>query len=261
LSNQFVIQTTTGTLRLPIEEIEEHILPSCGVCTDFTSELSDISVGGAYPLEGWSAVIIRTKSGEDFFYSAVEKGILSTKPIESEPKVYERIIRAAMLKREAGLKKAEELERTYEFTFTSAIPLRESSALAQFKVEDIMTKQVSTVSSTETVEHLLERMTREQHIGYPVLNEKNEPVGEVTLEEAAQIDKSKRKETTVEQVMRKKVVTAKPGETGLDVFRKMTKNETGRVLVVDPVDKNKIMGIVTKADLMDALIKRPQASS
>jgi predicted transcriptional regulator len=100
-------------------------------------------------------------------------------------------------------------------------------------------------------------MTCEHHIGYPVLNEKNEPVGEVTLEEAAQIEKTKRKETLVEQVMRRKVVTAKPEETGLDVFRKMTKNETGRVIVVDPADKNKILGIVTKADLMDALIKHP----
>ena len=257
LSNQFVIHTTKGIFRIPLQEVEEHILPSCGVCTDFTSELADISVGSAYPLEGWSAVIIRSKAGEEFFYSAVEKGILSIQPIESEPNVYERVVRAAMLKRTAGLKKAEELERTYEFTFTSAIPLRESDALAQVKVEDIMTKQVLTVFTTETVERLLERMTCEHHIGYPVLNEKNEPVGEVTLEEAAQIDKTKRKETLVEQVMRRKVVTAKPEETGLDVFRKMTKNETGRVIVVDSADKNKILGIVTKADLMDALIKHP----
>jgi len=255
LSNQFVIHTNKGIVRIPLQEVEEHMLPSCGVCTDFTSELADISVGSAYPLEGWSTVIIRTKAGENFFYSAVEKGILSVQPIESEPKVYERVVRAAMQKRTAGLKKAGELEKIYEFTFTSAIPLRESEALAEVKVEEIMTRKVLTVGEDETVERLLDRMVIEHHIGYPVLNEKNEPVGEVTLVEAAQIDKTKRKETRVEQVMRNRLVTAKLGETGLDVFKKMTKNETGRVVVLDPTDKNKIIGIVTKADLMDALTK------
>ena len=257
LSKQFVIHTTKGVIRLPLKEVEEHLLPSCGVCTDFTSELADISIGGAYPLEGWSTVIIRTKAGEDFFYEAVEKGVLSVQPIESEPNVYERVVTAAMQKRTAGLKKAEELEKVYEFSFTSAIPLRESEKLAKVMVEDIMTQQVLTVSKEETVACLLERMVKDHHIGYPVVNERGEPVGEVTLVEASQINKDKRKETRVVQVMRKRLVTACPGETGLDVFKRMSKYETGRVVVMDPTNKNKILGIVTKSDLMDALIKHP----
>jgi coenzyme F420 hydrogenase subunit beta len=258
LSKQFVIHTADRVVRIPMEEVEEHILPSCGVCTDFSSELADISVGSAYPLEGWSTVIIRTKAGEDFFYGAVEKGVLSIQPIESEPNVFERVVRAAMQKRTAGLKKAEELEKIYEFTFVSAIPLRESEALAEVKVEDIMTRKVLTVSKDETIERLLIRMAKEHHMGYPVVNEKDEPVGEVTLLEASQIDKNKRTETRVEQVMRKQLVTANPGETGLDVFKKMSKNETGRVIVVNPANKKELLGIVTKADLMDALTKHPQ---
>jgi coenzyme F420 hydrogenase subunit beta len=258
LSKQFVIQTSDlRVIRIPLEEIEEHVLPSCGVCTDFSSELADISVGGAYPLEGWSTVIIRTEAGENFFYGAVERGVLSIQPIESEPTVFERVVRAAMQKRTAGLKKAEELEKTYEFTYVSAIPLRESDALAQVKVEEIMTRKVLTVSKDETVAQLLTRMAKEHHIGYPVLNEKDEPVGEVTLLEASQIDKSKRAETRVEQVMRKKLVTANPGETGQDVFRKMSENETGRIIIVNPANKKEILGIVTKADLMEALTKHP----
>jgi CIC family chloride channel protein len=162
-----------------------------------------------------------------------------------------------MQKRTAGLKKAEELEKVYEFSFTSAIPLRESEKLAKVNVEDIMTRKVLTVSQKETVECLLERMVQEHHIGYPVVNERGEPVGEVTLVEASQIDKGKRKETRVIQVMRKKLVTACPGETGLDVFKRMSKYETGRVVVMDPAHKDKILGIVTKSDLMDALIKQP----
>jgi len=260
LSNQFVIHTAKGIVRIPYDKVSEHLLPSCGVCTDFTSELADISVGGAYPLEGWSTVILRTKPGEDVFNEAVEKGVLSIKPIESEPNVYERVVRAAVQKRAAGLKKAKELERVYEFGFTSAIPLRESEALARVKVEDIMTKKVLTVCANETVAELLARMAKEHHVGYPVVNEKNEPVGEITLEDAAQIDKTRRNDVRVEQVMRKKLVTACPGETGLDVFKKMSKYETGRIVVVDPANKNKLLGIVTKADLMDVLTKEAPAA-
>ncbi|HLN44269.1 MAG: Coenzyme F420 hydrogenase/dehydrogenase, beta subunit C-terminal domain [Chloroflexota bacterium] len=260
LSKQFVIHTTKGILRIPLEEVEEHLMPSCSVCTDFTSELADISVGGAYPLEGWSTIILRTKAGEEFFSAAVEKGVITVQPIESQPNVFERVVRAAMQKRTAGLKKAEELEKIYEFSFISAIPLRESDELAKVKAEDIMTKEVRAIQKDATIEELLSRMAKEYHIGYPVVNEKNEPVGEITLLEASVIDKDKRKQVRVEQVMRNKLITVKPNETGLDVFRKMSKYETGRVGVVDSENENKLIGIITKADLMHVLTKHSASS-
>jgi len=255
LSKNFVIHTTERIVKIPLQEIEEHLMPSCGVCTDFTDELADISVGGAYPLEGWSTIIIRTKPGEDFFNRAVEKGIIKTQPIEDQPSVYERVIRAAVQKRAAGLKKAGELERTYGYTFVSTIPLRETEALARVRVQDVMTRDVVTVGEKLTIDRLLDLMVKKHHVGYPVLDEKGDLVGVVTLEQASQIDKEKRQETKVEQVMRKKLVKALPGETGLDVFRKMSEHETGRVVVVDPTNKSKLVGIVTKSDLIEVLLK------
>ena len=256
LSKNFVVHTNRGIIRIPLEEIEEHLMPSCGVCTDFTAELADISVGGAYPLEGWSAVIVRTKVGEDFFNRAVEEGILKVQPIEDQPDVYERVIRAAMQKRTAGLKKGGDLERIYGYTFISTIPLRETKALAQVKVEDLMTRDVVTVNEKLTIEELLNLMVRKHHVGYPVLDEKGDLVGLVTLEEASQIDKKKRKETKVEEVMRKNLVTVMPGETGLEVFKKMSEYEIGRAVVVDPTNKSRLLGIVTKSDLVETLLKQ-----
>lgn len=256
LSKDFVIHTTKGIIRIPLQEIEEHLMPSCGVCTDFTDELADISVGGAYPLEGWSTVIIRTKTGEDYFNKAVDKGILKIQPIENQPNVYERVIRAATQKRTAGLKKARELEKTYGYTFVSTIPLRETESLARVKVEDVMTRDVVTVNEKLTIDKLLDLMVRKHHVGYPVLDEKGDLVGVVTLEQASQIDKRKRQETKVEQVMRKELVKVLPGETGLDVFKKMTEHEMGRVVVVDPDNRSKLLGIVTKSDLIEILLKQ-----
>jgi coenzyme F420 hydrogenase subunit beta len=106
LTSELVIQTSKSELRLPLSEISNEILPSCRKCTDFTSELADISIGSAYPLKDWSTVIIRTKDAEDFFYKAVENHVINTRVIEEEPNVIEGVKLAAIEKRKSGLKKA-----------------------------------------------------------------------------------------------------------------------------------------------------------
>jgi CBS domain-containing protein len=229
-------------------------MPSCRTCTDFTSELADISIGGAYPLEEWSTVIIRTKAGEEFFYNAVENGVISTWVIEQEPEVYERVVRAAIQKRTAALQEAKKLEE--KLGYLPVLMLRESDELAKVKIEDIMTKDVKTVTENTTITQLLDQMTKQHHIGYPVVNEVGEPVGIITIEEAAEIEKEKRDKTLVCQILHKKPISVHPGDTALDAFKKMTEFETGRILVTDPADSKKMLGIVTKADLMHTLIEQ-----
>jgi coenzyme F420 hydrogenase subunit beta len=252
LSSKFVIQTANDVIRIPMSEIQDHILPSCRTCTDFTSELADISIGSAYPLEDWSTVIIRTKAGEDFFYDAVENGVINTWVIEQEPNVFERVVRAAMQKRTSALKEAKEMEEAYGY-----LPVRllgEISALEKVKAEDIMNKAVKTVPLNMTVSQLLDLMAKQHHIGYPVVSHDGEPVGVVTLEEAAQISKERRAYTLISQIIRRKPATVYAGETALTVYKKMTEYETGRVLVVDHANPKKLLGIITKTDLMHTLI-------
>ncbi|MCX8153238.1 MAG: Coenzyme F420 hydrogenase/dehydrogenase, beta subunit C-terminal domain [Candidatus Bathyarchaeota archaeon] len=255
LSSKFAIQTEKGEIRIPLSEIEQHIMPSCRTCMDFTSELADISVGGAYPLKDWSTVIIRTKAGEDFFYKAVENGIISTWVIEQEPKVFERVMLAAMQKRAEALKKAMEMEEYYGYLPT--LLLRETPDLAKYKVEEIMTKNIQIVPESMFVSQFLDYVAKHHHIGYPVENEKGELVGWVTIEEAANVAKKKRNETSVGEIARKTLVVAYPDETALDVFKRMSEYETGRVVVIDRVG-SKLLGIVTKADLMHALAKQAE---
>jgi coenzyme F420 hydrogenase subunit beta len=254
LSNKFVVQTANQTVKIPISEIENIIMPSCRTCTDFTSELADISIGGAYPLEEWSTVIIRTKAGEEFFYDAVENGVISTWVIEQEPEVYERVVRAAIQKRTAALQEAKKLEE--KLGYLPVLMLRESDELSKVKVEDIMTKNVKTVNENMTITQLLDQMTKQHHIGYPVVSESGEPLGVITLEEAAQIEKEKRDKTLICQIMHKKPIAVHPGDTALDAFKKMTEFETGRILVTDPANPKKLLGMVTKTDLMHTLIEQ-----
>jgi coenzyme F420 hydrogenase subunit beta len=252
LSKKFVVQTEGDTIRIPLSEIEEHIMPSCRTCTDFTAELADISVGGAYPLKGWSTVIIRTKAGEDFFYDAVENGVISTWVIAQEPNVMERVMLAAIQKRTNALKEAKELEEVYGFL--PVLLLRESDALAQTKVEEIMTKNIKTAPHDMKVSQFLDLIAKYHHVAYPVIDEKGEPIGIATLEEAAKVEQSKRQETLISHIARRKLIVAYPGETALDAFKKMSAHEVGRVLILDPADHKKLLGMVTKTDLMHILI-------
>jgi coenzyme F420 hydrogenase subunit beta len=253
LSSKFEVQTKNGVVQIPLPEIEEHILPSCRTCTDFTSELADISVGGAYPLKDWSTVIIRTKAGEDFFYDAVKNGVINTWVIEQEPKVFERIVVAAMQKRTEALKEAKQLEKVYGYL--PVLMLRETDALAHIKIGDIMAKNIKTVPQDMTVSQFLNFVAKHHHIGYPVTNEKGEPVGWTTLEEAASVPKKNRDTTLVGQIARKKLVVAYPDETALVAFKKMSEHETGRLLIFDRANPKKLVGVVTKTDLMHTLVK------
>jgi coenzyme F420 hydrogenase subunit beta len=254
LSSKLVVTTTKGELRIPMSEVSDHILPSCRTCTDFTSELADISVGSAYPLQDWSTVIIRTKAGEEFFYKAVENGVINTGVIEEEPAVIERVMIAAMQKRAAGLKKAKEMEETSGYL--PVLLLRETDALADIKVADIMNTNFKTVPENMSVTQLLDLVARSHHVGYPLMNKDNEPIGWVTIEEASSVDKTKRDTTSVSQIARHKLVTAYSDETALDVFKRMSENEIGRVIIVDRADNKKLIGIITKTDLMHTLTKQ-----
>lgn len=251
LSRKFVIQTEKETIKIPLSEVEEHILPSCRTCTDFTAELADISVGGAYPLKDWSTVIIRTKAGEDFFYDAVENGIISTWVIEQEPEVMERVMIASMNKRNTALEEAKKLEEVYGYLPVRM--LRESEGLAKIKVEDIMTRDIATVEEDVSVGQFLELVAKNHHVGYPVVNKKGEPVGVATLEEAAKVAENRRKITPVREITKQQIVPSYPGETALDVFRKMEKHEVGRIIVLDPANPKVMLGIITKTDLMHIL--------
>jgi CBS domain-containing protein len=60
----------------------------------------------------------------------------------------------------------------------------------------------------------------------------------------------------VGEVARRKLGAAYPEETALDAFKKMSEHEIGRILVVDRRNPKKLLGIISKADLMHTLIQQ-----
>ena len=114
LSDEYLIHTRKGVTHIPLQGIKPNILNRCRSCIDFSSELADISIGGAHPLKEWSTVIIRSKRGEDFFNNAVKHKVILTKEIEAAPEVLSQIIEMATSKRKGALKEVRKRKRLHK---------------------------------------------------------------------------------------------------------------------------------------------------
>ena len=258
--NEYVVTTENRVVRIPLSEIKSHIMNSCRTCADFTSELADLSIGGANPLEDWSIVIIRTKKGEAFFNRAVKKGVITTKKIEAEPETLAHLIQLAAHKRNAALQEIKAMKEAGIPVLTAAEfstkPIAtEISMLEEVKVGEIMTKKVIAVSPTMTVNELLDKIAKHHHIGFPIMDESKQIVGIVTLQDAMKVAKEKRGSISIGEIGTKRLVVVFPDDSVAEAFEKMSKHNIGRLLVVDEKDTRLLLGILTRSDMMHALRK------
>lgn len=126
--------------------------------------------------------------------------------------------------------------------------------LEDVAVADVMTPapEVATVPADLPVSDLLDRMFAERHTGYPVV-EDGEVVGVVTLEDVRETHAPERDQLRVGDLMTsaEKLVTVRPDDDAVDVFRELADNDIGRLLVTEP--DGELAGIVTRTDLMTAI--------
>ena len=255
---EYVVYMDSETVRIPTNEVRKHILGGCSTCMDYTAELADISVGGAYPLEDWSIVIIRTEVGEEIFDHAVKNGLIHVKSLENEPEVYTHMVDVANFKRKTALEEIEKMKGSGKpvppITQRMLQPLpKELSLLSSLTVEQIMTKEVMTISPDTTLEELLNIMTKHHHMGYPILDENKQLIGIVTFEDIMKVPPDQRSKTKASEVKPEKLLTAYPDEPALTAYEKMINHRVGRILIVDREDPKKLLGIITKTDIMQTL--------
>ncbi len=70
--------------KTPLSKAKVCMRKNCQVCMDYTSELSDISVGSVGSSPGWSTVIARTEKGLKTLQKAESEGYIETKDIEHQ---------------------------------------------------------------------------------------------------------------------------------------------------------------------------------
>jgi coenzyme F420 hydrogenase subunit beta len=97
--------------QIPLDEIRAFIRPSCQVCLDMTSELSDLSVGTVEGEEGWNTVIVRTAKGEDLLGRAEAKGVLETRAYPEDK--WDHLKMASILKKQRGLTALNKVQEKY----------------------------------------------------------------------------------------------------------------------------------------------------
>ena len=262
MASEYIVTTENSVVRIPLSEVKSHIMNSCKTCVDFTSELADLSIGGASPLEDWSIVIIRTKKGESFFNRAVKEGVITTKKIEAEPETLAHLIQLSAHKRTAALQEIEAVKKAGIPVLSAAVisiePIAtEISMLEEAKVKEIMTKKVITVPPTMTVNGLLDKIAKHHHIGFPIIDESKQIVGIVTLQDAMKVAREKRNSVSIGEIATKDLVVVFPEDSVAEAFKKMSQHNIGRLLVVDEKNKSLLLGILTRSDVMHALRKNP----
>jgi coenzyme F420 hydrogenase subunit beta len=93
---------------VPLSETESFKRKNCDICIDYTSDISDISIGSVGSPKGWSTVIIRTEKGKKIVENAEKEGYFQTKTLTEKGKKLLEII--AKQKKQNNLKKIIERE-------------------------------------------------------------------------------------------------------------------------------------------------------
>ncbi|ELY84682.1 CBS domain-containing protein [Natrinema altunense] len=143
------------------------------------------------------------------------------------------------------------------------------AAFQDVTVGDIMTpvEDLHTVEPDTTVAELIERMFRERHTGYPVVERSatgERLVGLVTLSDAREVDQVEREAYTVADVMTTDLQTITPDSDAMTAIERMQEHGIGRLLVVEVPDAGgsfgdprpedgDLVGLISRSDVMTAL--------
>jgi len=256
--DKYLVTTEDRVVKIPVSEVRSHIMNRCKTCLDFTCEFSDLSIGRAMPLKDWSLVIIRTKKGEEFFDLAVKKKAITVREIGEEPETLAHLISLSTYKRESAMQEIREMREKGFSPLVSADffvkpTLAEIHMLEEIKVEEIMTRNVVALPESMTVNEFFDQITKHHHIGYPVVDESENLMGIITLQDVMPIPKEERDKVSIGEICTKNLVTIFPENSVAEALEKMDSHNIGRLLVVDKNNRNKLLGILTRSDIMHAL--------
>jgi len=121
---------------------------------------------------------------------------------------------------------------------------------ADVKVSKVMTRDLITVYTGSTVEEVVKNMVDYDVECVPVVDAEGVLHGLVTFRDIVMkviYPLTKSRESKVEKIMSKSLVTCNPDNTVLDVAKIMKNKHLRRIPVVDA--KNKLVGLVTDFDL------------
>jgi Zn-dependent protease/predicted transcriptional regulator len=127
-------------------------------------------------------------------------------------------------------------------------------ALENIRVEDIMTKDVVSVSPSMSVEDLVQFIFQKKHMGYPVM-ERDSLKGVVTLTDIERVPYTERSAARVSDIMTRNIVSVPSTARASDALKLISSKNIGRVMVID---NGSLVGILSRTDLVRILRLRSE---
>lgn len=133
---------------------------------------------------------------------------------------------------------------------------REVDIMSSMFVKDAMITYVQTVSEEKSVEALTTLMQVSRHVGFPVLDSRGKLSGIVTLSDLRSKVKSEDVDKKVNDIATRRLEVAYPDETLDVVLKRFASKQIGRLPVVDREDKTRLLGLITRSDIVNAYNKK-----
>jgi CBS domain-containing protein/anti-sigma regulatory factor (Ser/Thr protein kinase) len=125
----------------------------------------------------------------------------------------------------------------------------------ELKVEHVMTTNVVTVSPQNSISELRELLRQHRISGVPVIDE-GRLVGLVSIEDFIKCLSDGEMNRLVAEKMTKNVATLYPDESLIYAIEKFEQTGFGRFPVVDRSAKEKLVGVITKGDIVEGLLRK-----
>jgi chloride channel protein, CIC family len=129
---------------------------------------------------------------------------------------------------------------------------RLTSPLDFLLVKDVMTTKVDTLPATTTVGDAFNRMLDLGHTGYPVVDADGKLAGIITRRDISKHMQAGKGGEPLSAVVAGLSITAFPEEQLFRARDRIHQQGIGRLIVVDPLDRRKLVGILTRSDLLRA---------
>lgn len=124
------------------------------------------------------------------------------------------------------------------------------SILKNLTAQDIMTKKPTILREKMTALEAIEVVEETKHTKFPVINDKGEIVGTVIAEDLRIDPKEDGTQYAVAELVNKDFLKVYPDINVDELLYKMIEKDEGHAVVVDPKDPNKMIGFITKTDIL-----------